>query len=93
MKTQIITILFAISLSSTSFAIEKREVDIKSGEITLKGTLYIPKGEGPFPAVVFVHGSGPETGSNSSYSAKWLASIGYVAVAYEKRGSGESDGV
>jgi uncharacterized protein len=42
--------------------------------------------------VVFVHGSGPETWSNSSYSAKWLASIGYVALAYDKRGSGESDG-
>ena len=42
--------------------------------------------------MVFVHGSGPETRSNSSYSAKWLASIGYVALAYDKRGSGESDG-
>ena len=50
------------------------------------------KGEGPFPAIVFVHGSGSETRKNSSYSAKWMTSIGYAALIYDKRGAGESDG-
>ena len=94
MKTQIsITLLLLmITYSISLHATEKREVSFKNGDINLKGTLYIPKGPGPFPAVVFVHGSGPETGKNSSYSAKWFASIGYVALAYDKRGSGASDG-
>ncbi len=92
MKTQIIAILFGISISISSLGTEKRDVNIKSGNVELKGTLYIPKGDGPFPAVVFVHGSGPETRGNSSYSGKWLASIGYVALAYDKRGAGESGG-
>lgn len=99
MKTRISLILFSlifILLIVTYLirlqATDKREVSFKNGSVNLKGTLYIPKGEGPFPAVVFVHGSGPETRGNSSYSAKWFASIGYVALAYDKRGSGESDG-
>ncbi len=52
----------------------------------------MPKGDGPFPAVVFVHGSGPETRRNSSYSARWMASIGYIALTFDKRGTGESGG-
>ena len=88
----LITFFFCITISTNALALKKQEVSFKNGAITLKGTLYLPKGEGPFPAVVFVHGSGPETRKNSKYSAKWLASIGYVALAYDKRGSGDSDG-
>ncbi len=70
----------------------KENVIFKNGDITLSGTLYLPEGDGPFPAVVFVHGSGIETRVNSSYSAKWLTSIGYAALIYDKRGTGESGG-
>src|SRR6476659_4021957 len=35
------------------------EVTVGSGEWALPGTLTCPKGTGPFPAVVLVHGSGP----------------------------------
>lgn len=73
-------------------ATKKQEVSFTSGAITLRGTLYLPDGEGPFPAVVFVHGSGCETRDNSNYSAKWLAKIGYASLTFDKRGCGESDG-
>ena len=36
-------------------------VTFQNGEVTLAGNLFIPVGEGPFPAVVIIHGSDPET--------------------------------
>jgi hypothetical protein len=58
----------------------------------LPGTLSLPKGEGPFPAVVLVHGSGPndrdETiGPNKPFKdiAWGLASNGIAILRYDKR--------
>ena len=34
-------------------------VSFPSGELTLQGVLYKPAGPGPFPAVVYNHGSAP----------------------------------
>ncbi|MEZ4950177.1 MAG: alpha/beta fold hydrolase [Saprospiraceae bacterium] len=34
-------------------------VSFQSGNLTLDGTLSIPEGDGPFPVVILVHGSGP----------------------------------
>ena len=35
------------------------EITFQSGEFTLVGDLRTPSGTGPFPVVLFVHGSGP----------------------------------
>ena len=58
----------------------------------LPGTLTLPRGEGPFPCVVLVHGSGPhdrdETiGPNKPFrDLAWgLASRGVAVLRYEKR--------
>jgi len=58
----------------------------------LPGTLTLPAGEGPFPAVVLVHGSGPhdrdETiGPNKPFRdiAHGLAQRGVVVLRHEKR--------
>jgi uncharacterized protein len=58
----------------------------------LPATLTIPNGEGPFPAVILVHGSGPNDGDESIGPNKpfkdiaWgLASRGIVVLRYEKR--------
>jgi hypothetical protein len=40
-------------------AFQEREVVIGSGKWQLPGTLTLPQGAGPFPAVILVHGSGP----------------------------------
>ncbi len=73
-------------------AFDEREVTVGSGEWTLPGTLAIPAGDGPFPAVVLVHGSGPndrdETiGPNKPFRdlACGLASRGIAVLRYEKR--------
>lgn len=36
---------------------EKREISFASGELTLRGVVYVPKGSGPFPAILWNHGS------------------------------------
>lgn len=58
----------------------------------LSGTLTIPDGEGPFPAVILVHGSGPNDRDESVGSCKpftdiavGLANKGIMVLRYDKR--------
>jgi pimeloyl-ACP methyl ester carboxylesterase len=60
--------------------------------VKLAGTLIIPKGKGPWPAVVFIHGSGGSTREYFSSLPYLLASRGVASLIYDKRGSGESTG-
>jgi fermentation-respiration switch protein FrsA (DUF1100 family) len=73
-------------------AFTEMNISVGSGQWKLPGTLSIPKGAGPFPAVVLVHGSGPNdrdesVGSNKPFKdiAGGLASKGIVVLRYEKR--------
>lgn len=68
------------------------EVTVGGGEWALPGTLSMPVGEGPFPAVVLVHGSGPNNrdegfGPVSPFKdlAWGLASRGIAVLRYDKR--------
>ena len=65
-------------------------VHFASGDITLAGTLVLPEGSQPHPAVVLVHGSGPQR--RDLFTARWFAAEGIAALAYDKRGVGESGG-
>jgi dienelactone hydrolase len=76
----------------------EREVQVGSGAWAVPGTLTLPRGEGPFPAVVLVHGSGPldrdETiGPNKPFrDLAWgLASQGVAVLRYEKRTRAHAD--
>jgi len=71
---------------------DEEEVSLGKGIMRLPGTLSLPKGDGPFPALVLVHGSGPndrdETiGPNKPFRdlAHGLASRGIAVLRYEKR--------
>lgn len=54
--------------------------------------IYIPEGEGPFPAVVYIHGGGFFTGDKSAGTTytDFLVQHGYVAVSINYRLSGEA---
>jgi len=71
---------------------EEIEVTVGSGEWALPGTLTMPKGAGPVPGLVLVHGSGPndrdETlGPNKPFKdlAWGLATRGIAVLRYDKR--------
>src|SRR6266513_348646 len=71
---------------------KEQEVQIGKGEWVLPGTLSVPVGEGPFAAVLLVHGSGPNDrdeaiGANKPFrDLAWgLASQGVVVLRYDKR--------
>ncbi len=69
----------------------EKEVSVGGGEWQLPGTLAVPAGKGPFPAVVLVHGSGPNDrdeslGPNKPFKdiAWGLASRGVAVLRYDK---------
>lgn len=69
----------------------EQEVKIGEGSLALPGTLTLPKGEGPFPVVVLVHGSGAHDRDSSVGGAKvfrdiavGLANEGIASLRYEK---------
>jgi hypothetical protein len=73
-------------------AFSEQEVTVGSGDWALPGTLSLPVEGGPFPALVLVHGSGPndrdETiGPNQPFKdlAWGLASRGIAVLRYVKR--------
>ena len=71
---------------------QERSVTVGDDPFKLPGTLTVPKGKGPFPAVVLVHGRGPNdrdetVGAIKVFKdlAEGLASRGIVVLRYEKR--------
>lgn len=70
----------------------EKQVVIGEGTFSLPGVLTVPKGEGPFPVVVLVHGSGPNDMDSTAYAfkpfrdiAQGLANEGIAVLRYDKR--------
>ena len=67
-------------------------VTLRAGESdATNGLLTLPEGEGPFPAVVMVHGSGPSDMDETAYAcapfrdiARGLARLGVASIRYDK---------
>lgn len=73
-------------------AYHETPITVGSGTWALPGTLTLPNGNGPFPAVVMVHGSGPNdrdetNGANKPFrDLAWgLATQGIAVLRYDKR--------
>ena len=67
-------------------------VSFPSGEITLQGVLFKPEGPGPFPAIVYNHGSAPGMLSKEAFETLGpvFASHGWVFFGPYRRGQGLS---
>lgn len=76
-------------------------VDVTTPACQLSGTLALPAGEGPWPVVLLVAGSGPTdrdgnsallpgTGGHMKRLAEALAAQGLASLRYDKRGVGKS---
>ena len=71
----------------------------KTAGFDLAGTLTLPPGKGPFPAVVLVTGSGPEDRDEAVFGHKpflvladYLTRRGFAVLRYDDRGVGQSKG-
>lgn len=69
----------------------EKKIEFKVGKDTLRGKLFIPSGIGPFPGVIFFHGSRSK-GETYYEAAKRLAQNGILGFAFNYRGCGISDG-
>jgi len=66
----------------------------RTQNLALGGLLFVPAGDGPFPAAVVIHGSGTSRRDNGWYltPTKHLQNSGIVVLLPDKRGSEESEG-
>ena len=63
-----------------------------NGSVDLHYVIDFPTGEGPFPAVVFVHGSGRKSIQDYAGIASRFIDRGIAVLRYDKRGVGDSGG-
>lgn len=66
-----------------------QNIEFTSHDTTIAGSILFPKGD-IHAAVVFVHGSGPQT--RPTHWAQQFAADGIAALVYDKRGVGASGG-
>jgi pimeloyl-ACP methyl ester carboxylesterase len=78
--------------ASTVVVSEERQ--FQNGDVRLNGSLYLPKGPGPFPAIVALHSASSATRDLPLYRhlKDLLPAIGYAVFIYDRRGSGQSTG-
>ena len=69
-----------------------REVTFADKDVTLAGTLLLPRTPGPHAGIVFLHGSGSEGRWANRWLAEAFAHAGIAALIYDKRGVGGSGG-
>ena len=79
----------------------EREITINSDGVRLAGTICLPSGEGSFPSVLMIHGSGPLDRDENTRGQKlnafntiahYLATEDIASLRYDKRGCGKSLG-
>jgi len=82
----------AIEQRAQSPAAAVQAVTFPNGKLTLAGVLYKPEGPGPFPAVLYNHGSAPGMQNQQAFEilGPLFAGRGWVFFAPYRRGQGLS---
>src|SRR5262249_48357352 len=98
-RSVLIVAVFTIALHpasglSQNSPFNKQRVSFKSGDLTLVGYLFRPDGSGPFPTVVWNHGSERDAGEGPQFNAvaSIFAPAGYAVCAPMRRGHSDSEG-
>jgi len=80
------------TVTATKISFRQAEVSFRNRDVRLAGKLTLPLSKGPHPAVVLIHGSGPE---DRDYMGPWIdffARQGVAVLSYDKRGVRGSTG-
>jgi dipeptidyl aminopeptidase/acylaminoacyl peptidase len=99
-KLTILISVFVVTLTTilvitTVVIFNKNDVQctFQNGNTTLSANLWIPSGQGPFPAIVIVHGAGKITSQDYKYLSFFFVQNGFATLTYDKRGVGNSSGI
>ncbi len=87
-----ITAPFVLRRTATPPQVVVESTTFTNGSIQLAGSIYRPAAPGSHPAVVEIHGGGPDTRANYESKAIFLARHGITTLIYDKRGTGQSSG-
>lgn len=79
-------------IATSSGAVVPDTVEFQSGSLSLRGLVYLPSGAGPYPAVLFLHGSGNSYDREVAEVGPLYANQGYLLFVPFRRGQGLSAG-
>jgi uncharacterized protein len=92
-------VIATATLAAPPPAHREEEVTFRSGSITIAGTVSLPSGPGPFPAVVLLSGSGPQNRDSELFGfrpfkiiAESFVQRGIAVLRCDDRGVGGSTG-
>jgi len=85
----IAALVFFLLTCGITAAAEPEEVKFSSGKVTLHGFLYKPEGNGPFPTILYNHGSERKPGTKPELG-KFFSAKGYVFFVPHRLGHGRS---
>jgi pimeloyl-ACP methyl ester carboxylesterase len=80
------------SVVAQRLATRDQQLQFASGPVTLSGTLTLPPGPPPYPALVLVHGSNALTRDVFGPWSRYFVGLGFAVLSYDKRGTGRSTG-
>lgn len=73
-------------------AFDVTETRFDAGGVALAGRLVMPRGQGPVPVVVLLHGSETDSALDGNALQRMLPAEGIGAFVFDKRGTGASGG-
>ncbi len=94
MRSLAAALLLALGWTQAAPRFQKQHVTFASGALSLAGYLFKPDGPGPFPAVLWNHGSEPDPGAGPQFDsvAAIFVPAGYAVFAPMRRGHSDSQG-
>ncbi len=81
-----------ISTLTRSSRYRERDLTFTAGEVSLAGTVILPPGPGPHPAVVLLHGAAGGQRDFCRLHAGPILAAGVAVLLYDKAGHGQSGG-